>query len=160
MTLVKTSALDAECKSVISASPPVDLGPDADFTQTSNAGKPGDCIIWQLVLSNRGADDAKTIVINDMVPTYTKLVQGSTRICLGDAGTAMTPACTFAATGAEYVTTGSSSTQTINSISTTLYAAGSTAVYNLDNWILGTWFVDKKLVANQSVTIRFATRID
>lgn len=93
LRLVKTASVDATCAGAAL----IDLGPDVSFTSTAGQAEPGDCVVWQVVATNAGVDTLTDVEITDTVPSFSTYRTGTLRICEGDAGTATSPACTFAA---------------------------------------------------------------
>lgn len=65
--LVKTQALDAAC----------DGTADGAFVQTQLQANPGECLIYQITMTNQGAAAINNAKISDATPTYTTYVSGS-----------------------------------------------------------------------------------
>jgi uncharacterized repeat protein (TIGR01451 family) len=84
MRLVKTQALDADCKG--------DEVPNSSAVLTA---KPGECIVYRVVATNEGAAPVTNMSINDAVPAYTSLTgatqpgAGSQCVSNGVSGTAL-----------------------------------------------------------------------
>lgn len=62
MRLVKTQALDADCK-----------GDEVPSSSAVLTAKPGECIVYRVVATNEGAAPVTNMSINDAVPAYTSL---------------------------------------------------------------------------------------
>jgi len=64
LTLVKAQALDTAC-----------TGPTGGTTYvtTTVSAKPGQCVDYQLTVTNSGSTNATTVVVSDSTPTYTTL---------------------------------------------------------------------------------------
>ena len=64
LTLVKAQALDTAC-----------TGPTGGTTYatTTVSAKPGQCVDYQITVTNSGSTNATTVVVSDSTPTYTTL---------------------------------------------------------------------------------------
>ena len=64
LTLAKAQSLDAAC-----------AGPTGSTVYTSSNlnAKPGECVLYQITVTNVGSADATAVVVSDVTPTYTKL---------------------------------------------------------------------------------------
>jgi len=64
LTLEKAQALDASC-----------TGPSAStsYSTASLSAKPGECVLYQVTVTNVGAANATSVVVSDSTPTYTTL---------------------------------------------------------------------------------------
>jgi trimeric autotransporter adhesin len=82
MRLVKTQALDADCK-----------GDDVPNSSVVLTAKPGECIVYRVVATNEGAAPVTNMSINDAVPAYTSLTgatqPGNQCVSNGVSGTAL-----------------------------------------------------------------------
>ncbi|HAL39635.1 MAG TPA: hypothetical protein DCP03_16630 [Polaromonas sp.] len=69
LTLVKAQALDTVC-----------AGPTGSpvYTTAILSAKPGQCVLYQITVTNVGSADATTIVVSDGTPSYTKLSSAPT----------------------------------------------------------------------------------
>ncbi|VEN74360.1 Conserved repeat domain protein [Candidatus Desulfarcum epimagneticum] len=86
LRLVKTVAIDAGCDGVA----------DEAFLETaSSKAQPGQCVVWQLVITNEGTAPASEVEINDSIPAYSAYVINSIVSGVGDATTAAAPAVTL-----------------------------------------------------------------
>ena len=63
LTLVKAQALDANC----------DGTADTAYSGALVSAKPGQCVLYQITVTNVGAADATSVVMSDSTPSYTKL---------------------------------------------------------------------------------------
>jgi len=63
LTLTKAQALDAGCDGVA----------DGAYTNGNLSAKPGECVLYQITVTNVGSADATNVVVSDATPTYTKL---------------------------------------------------------------------------------------
>ena len=64
LTLSKAQSLDTGC-----------AGPTVStlYTSANLSAKPGECVLYQITVTNVGSADATTVVVSDVTPTYTKL---------------------------------------------------------------------------------------
>jgi trimeric autotransporter adhesin len=86
LRLVKTVAIDAGCDGVA----------DEAFLETaSSKAQPGQCVVWQLVITNEGTAPASEVEINDSIPAYSSYEASSIVSGVGDATTAAAPAVTL-----------------------------------------------------------------
>lgn len=139
LRLTKSASVDASCADAAIQ----DLGPDVAFVPVSVQAAPGDCVIWQLVVSNEGAGQTSDIEIFDLVPAFTDYEPGSLRICDGAAGDGVTAACSFVVLTDG---TGDDEGEVTGSNVDFRFAQGST--------------VTDELAPGESVTLRFATRVN
>ena len=65
LTLTKGQALDAGCAGSTTST--------SYSTSALLSAKPGQCVLYQLTVSNLGAADATSVVVSDSTPTYTLL---------------------------------------------------------------------------------------
>lgn len=63
LTLVKHQAFDAAC----------DGTADAAFAPSNLSAKPGECVLYQITVTNVGAANATSVVVSDGTPSYTTL---------------------------------------------------------------------------------------
>jgi len=86
LRLVKTVAIDAGC----------DGAADEAFLETaSTKAQPGQCVVWQLVITNEGTAPASEVEISDSIPAYSVYVADSIVSGSGNATTAPTPTVTL-----------------------------------------------------------------
>ena len=63
LSLTKAQALDADCNGA----------PDAGYAAAALSASPGQCVLYQLTVTNNGSANATSIVLSDAVPSYTAL---------------------------------------------------------------------------------------
>ncbi len=63
LQLVKTQAIDAAC----------DGTPDAAYAQTGLLARPGQCVMYQITVTNAGSTSATNVVVTDGTPTFTTM---------------------------------------------------------------------------------------
>jgi len=69
--LTKTVAVDANC----------DKDPDGAFAEIQATKiKPGECAVWKIFAKNEGDAKVKNVIVTDIVPTYTSLIDDSLTI--------------------------------------------------------------------------------
>ena len=84
----KTVAIDANCDGI----------PDEAFSGTANTDvAPGECAIWQMIITNVGMTDALKVKAYDAIPPFSTYVPGSIISGAGDAGQDPVPAVTLVA---------------------------------------------------------------
>lgn len=105
LTLSKGQALDASCTGP--------TGATVYSTSTPLSAKPGQCILYQVTVSNAGAASATAVVVSDATPTYTTLSTAAattvgtvTGPAVGAAGTVSATVGTLAAGQTALVTFG------------------------------------------------------
>lgn len=82
----KTVAIDANCDGI----------PDEAFFGTASTDvAPGECAIWQMVITNIGMTDALKVKAFDAIPPFSTYVPGSMISGAGDAGQDPVPAVTL-----------------------------------------------------------------
>jgi uncharacterized repeat protein (TIGR01451 family) len=111
LTLVKEQALDATC----------DGTADTAYSQANLNAKPGQCVMYQITVTNVGAADATGVVVSDATPAYTTISKVAATSAPNQVG-ASNPAVGAAGTIMVYIGTGATT-----SAGGTL-AAGSSAV--------------------------------
>ncbi|MEO8012970.1 MAG: hypothetical protein ABI642_02380 [Polaromonas sp.] len=62
LTLTKAQSLDVNC-----------TGTAGVYTAANLNAKPGECVLYQITVTNVGSANATTVVVSDVTPTYTKL---------------------------------------------------------------------------------------
>jgi len=82
LTLAKVQALDATCDGIA----------DGAYASTSLSAKPGECVLYQITVTNVGSADATAVVVSDATPTYTKMKGTAAAAAIG-----YTPATAIAA---------------------------------------------------------------
>ena len=64
LTLLKAQAVDTGCTGATGGTV---------YTQANLAAKPGECVLYQITVTNVGSADATSVVVSDVTPTYTTL---------------------------------------------------------------------------------------
>jgi uncharacterized repeat protein (TIGR01451 family) len=96
LTLVKDQALDTTC----------DGTADGSYTQGNLAAKPGECVVYRIVVTNVGAADATNVVVSDATPSYTVISTAAATT----SGQVTGPAAGTAGTVKAFIGTGANST--------------------------------------------------
>ena len=90
LTLTKAQALDTAC-----------TGPTAGTTYSAStplSAKPGQCILYQITVTNVGTSNATSVVVSDATPTYTTMSPAATSAAATTMGTVTGPAAGAAGT--------------------------------------------------------------
>lgn len=82
LLVVKTADLDADCDGVA----------ESNFTSQLFDVNPGQCTIYQSVVTNAGNEAVEGVTFNDVLPVFTSL-QGDLTACMGNAGATPTMSC-------------------------------------------------------------------
>jgi len=86
LRLIKTTALDADCNGE----------PDTSLEKTAvSSVNPGQCVIWQVVITNAGTENVNMVKVHDNIPAFTQFRAGSLKSGHGNAGTGMTSLITL-----------------------------------------------------------------
>ena len=86
LRLIKTAALDADCNGE----------PDTSLLQSSvSTVNPGQCVIWQVVITNAGTENVDMVKVYDNIPAFTQFRSGSLKSGFGNAGTNITSLITL-----------------------------------------------------------------
>ncbi|MES9855537.1 MAG: hypothetical protein ABW166_02900 [Sedimenticola sp.] len=81
LRLTTTVSLDAGC----------DDTPDDTFAAlAANEAAPGECVIWQVVITNEGDAAVSNVIVYDAAPAFTTYQLNSMRSCAGNAGLDLT----------------------------------------------------------------------
>ena len=91
LTLTKAQSLDMACTGATGSTV---------YTSANLNAKPGECVLYQITVTNVGSADATAVVVSDVTPTYTKLKN----LAAASVGTVTGPA--VSATGAVTATIG------------------------------------------------------
>ena len=91
LTLTKAQSLNPSCAAATGSTV---------YTSANLSAKPGECVLYQIIVTNVGSADATSVVVSDVTPTYTKLKN----LAATSVGTITGPAVT--ATGAITATIG------------------------------------------------------
>lgn len=86
LRLIKTAALDADCNGE----------PDTSLLKSSvSTVNPGQCVIWQVVITNAGTENVDMVKVHDNIPAFTQFRAGSLKSGFGNAGTGVTSLITL-----------------------------------------------------------------
>jgi len=86
LRLIKTAGLDADCNG----------DPDTSLQKTAiSAVKPGECIVWQVVVTNAGTESLEKVKIHDNIPPFTIYQSNTLHSGYGNAGTNITSLITL-----------------------------------------------------------------
>ena len=81
LRLIKTAALDADCNG----------NPDTSLDQSAvSTVNPGQCVLWQVVITNAGTENVDMVKVHDNIPAFTQFLPGSLQSGFGNAGTSAT----------------------------------------------------------------------
>lgn len=97
LTLAKAQALDTAC-----AGP----GSGQTYSQAALSAKPGQCVLYQITVTNVGAADATNVVVSDATPSYTTMIGAAATT----SGQITAPAAGSAGTVTAYIGTGATTT--------------------------------------------------
>ncbi|KPA10990.1 protein containing DUF11, partial [Candidatus Magnetomorum sp. HK-1] len=86
LRLVKTAALDADCNG----------DPDTALQKTAlSTVNPGECVVWQVVVTNAGTESLNKVNVHDNIPPYTIYQAETLHTGYGNAGTGLTSLITL-----------------------------------------------------------------
>ena len=157
--LTKMVALDSNCD----GTPDLSLVPaDAEFYEvnTTATAEPGQCVTWQIVGTNQGDAQVKSVVIYDQQPAFTTYLPGSLKSCVGDFGVDQDDvagtACTLQAlTDSDNTEAGSHFGQAVATGDVTFFVDDDAAA-----GIAATATTGGSLESGAKVTVRFTTKVD
>lgn len=151
LRIEKTAAIDSACDGIA----------DAAFAQNVAANVvPGECVIWNILVTNAASSAANNVRIVDSVPGFTGFETGSLQSCDADVPlTALDLSATASCAAADYCThTDASDAEAACTNDATATSDGTDITYYIGAGATDT--VGGTLPGNDAFTVRFRVKVD
>jgi len=144
LRLTKTAALDADCDGV----------PDTSLQKSAVSNvKPGECVLWQVVITNAGTESVNQIKIHDNVPPFTSYQSGTIKSGFGNAGNNVTSLITLSPN-----TDADDDESSVHPQGYNAKQIGSEVIFYVGK--NATQSTGGSIAPGESATVRFSTKID